>query len=54
MRLIDLLSLILLLVLMSCASSSRVKISSSPDKAEVKVTTNDGETKSLGTTTLEI
>ncbi len=54
MRLIDLLSLILLLVLMSCASSSRVKISSSPDKAEVKVTTNDGETKSLGTTPLEI
>jgi tetratricopeptide (TPR) repeat protein len=54
MRLIDLLSLILLLVLMSCASSSRVKISSTPDKAEVKVTTNDGETKSLGTTPLEI
>ena len=54
MRLIDLLSLILLMVLMSCASSSRVKITSSPDKAEVKVTTNDGETKSLGTTPLEI
>lgn len=54
MRLIDLLSLILLLVLISCASSSRVKISSTPDKAEVKVTTNDGEMKSLGTTPLEI
>ncbi len=54
MRFIDLISLLLLLGLMSCASSSRVKISSSPDKAEVKVTTNDGETKSLGVTPLDI
>jgi tetratricopeptide (TPR) repeat protein len=54
MRFIALLCLLLHMVLMSCASNSRVKITSSPDKAEVKVTTNDGETKSLGTTPLEI
>ena len=46
--------LVLLLVFNSCSSISKVKITSSPDKAEVKVTTNDGETKSLGTTPLEL
>lgn len=44
----------LLLFLNSCSTISKVKITSSPDKAEVKVTTNDGETKSLGTTPLEL
>lgn len=46
--------LVLLMILISCSTVSRVKITSSPDKAEVKVTTNDGETKSLGVTPLEL
>jgi tetratricopeptide (TPR) repeat protein len=46
--------LMLLFFLNSCSTISKVKINSSPDKAEVKVTTNDGETKSLGTTPLEL
>jgi tetratricopeptide (TPR) repeat protein len=46
--------LALLMILISCSTVSRVKITSSPDKAEVKVTTNDGETKSLGVTPLEL
>lgn len=44
----------LMLLLSSCGTISKVKITSSPDKAEVKVTNNDGETKSLGITPLEI
>lgn len=48
------LSLMLLFLLNSCSTTSKVKITSSPDKAEVKVTTNDGETKSLGVTPLEL
>ncbi len=44
----------LMLLLSSCGTISKVKITSSPDKAEVKVTNNDGETKSLGITPLEL
>lgn len=46
--------LLLLFFFNSCSTISKVKITSSPDKAEVKVTTNDGETKTLGTTPLEL
>jgi tetratricopeptide (TPR) repeat protein len=38
----------------SCSTVSKVKITSSPEKAEVIVNTNDGETKSLGLTPLEV
>ena len=46
--------LMLFFLLNSCGTISKVKITSSPDKAEVKVTNNDGETKSLGITPLEL
>lgn len=54
MTLLNSLFFMLLMMLISCSTTSRVRITSSPDKAEVKVTTNDGETKSLGVTPLEL
>ena len=45
---------IMILMMFGCSTTSKVKITSSPEKAEVTVTTNDGETKSLGYTPLEV
>ena len=45
---------IMILMISSCSTVSKVKITSSPEKAEVIVNTNDGETKSLGLTPLEV
>ncbi len=47
-------SFIILFFVFGCATDSKIRITSSPEKAEVKVTTNDGESKSLGVTPLEI
>jgi tetratricopeptide (TPR) repeat protein len=45
---------LMILVVTSCSNISKVKITSSPEKAEVTVNTNDGETKTLGYTPLEV